>query len=445
VVSSNNATPVDSAAPAAPLVDHFFRHESGRLVSALSRVFGLRNLDLIEDMVQAALLEALRSWRVSGVPQNPSAWMHRVAKNKVLDALRQQQTARRLLPDWAQSRPDAAGPAIDDALLDTEIADSQLRMIFACCHPRLDREDQIALTLNVLCGFSHGEIARGLLATEGTIKKRLQRAKQKLADGNVSLEVPAAHELADRLNAVHQVLYLLFNEGYSSAAGEAAIRTDVCEEAARLCYLLCCHPLCATPSGLALMALLCFHAARLEARLDEDGRVLLLEDQDRSKWDQRLIARAREFLDKSAFGQRISAYHLEAGIALHHCLAQSFSDTDWPAILTLYDALLRLDRSPIYLLNRAIVIAHIEGPRTGIQALEEIRHDPSLRHYHLLDSTLGELYRRVGETKIAREHFLSARTKTQSPADHELIERRLALCEEERESGVGSRQSGRTE
>jgi RNA polymerase sigma-70 factor (ECF subfamily) len=388
----------------------------------------LHNLDLVEDMVQAALLEALQAWRVRGLPNNPSAWMHRVAKNKVLDSLRQQRTAQRLLTAWSRSRSGTSEPAIDQAFLDSEIADSQLRMIFACCHPRLDREDQIALTLKVLCGFSHSEIARGLLATHATIKKRIQRAKQKLVECNVSLDVPLPQELPGRLHAVRQVLYLLFNEGYSSAAGEAAIREDLCEEAARLCHVLCCHPMCGTPTTLALMALMLFHGARLEARVDQDGRVLLLEDQDRSKWDRRLIAKAKEFLDRSADGHRISTYHLEAGIAMYHCLAPSFAATDWPTILQLYDVLLRLERSPIYLLNRAIVIAHIDGADAGIRALEAVRLDPSLHHYHLLDSTLGELHRRAGNLAAARAHFLQARAKTLSAADQELLDRRLAQC-----------------
>jgi RNA polymerase sigma-70 factor (ECF subfamily) len=433
-VSSRPSETGTTAGPAAPLVEHFFRHESGRLVSALSRLFGLHNLDLVEDMVQASLLEALHAWRVRGVPDNPSAWMHRVAKNKVLDAMRQQRTCERLLPEWSKAKCHAAEPSIDHAFVDSEIADSQLRMMFACCHPRLDREDQIAITLKILCGFGHGEIARGLLATDASVKKRIQRAKAKLAEGNVSLDVPAAQELPVRLNAVHQVLYLLFNEGYASSASDVAIRADLCEEAARLCHLLCCHTVCSTPTTMALMALMLFHGARLEARMDHGGRVLLLDEQDRSQWDHKLIAKAKEFLDRSATGERISTYHLEAGIAMHHCLAPNLAATDWPAILQLYNLLLRVARSPIYLLNRAIVIAHIDGAEAGIRALDEIRDDPALRHYHLLDSTFGELQRRAGNLAEARRYFTLARSKTRSPADQELLNRKMAECGEEESS-----------
>ena len=419
-----STSPADSVAP---LVEHFFRREAGRLVSVLTRIFGWRNFDLVEETVQATLLDALQSWRANGVPENPSGWIHRVAKNKILDALRREATGRRITREWAATHL-ARSQGIDELFVETEIEDSQLRMIFACCHPHLARENQIALTLKTLGGFGNSEIARALLTTEETVKKRLQRATRDLIDHDVSLDPPAAQELVQRLDAVHQVLYLIFNEGYSSSSGEMAIRTDLCEEAARLCHLLCSHRHCSTPTTFALLALMLFHAARLDARLDPEGSILLMEEQDRSKWDGRLIERAKEYLDRSAEGTVISPFHLEAGIALHHSTAKSYAETDWPAILRLYDALLTLHRSPIYLLNRAIVVAQIEGPRAGIRALDEAGQDPALRHYHLYDATLGEVYRRAGDMDLARRHLLLAKEKTSSPSDHEIINRRLAKC-----------------
>jgi RNA polymerase sigma-70 factor (ECF subfamily) len=421
-------------APVAPLVEHFFRHEAGRLVSVLTRIFGWRNFDLVEDMVQATLLDALQSWSMRGVPDNPSGWVQHIARNKILDALRRDRIGRRALKGWAASRP-APDEQLDLLFLDSEIEDSQLRMIFACCHPRLARENQLALTLKALCGFGNSEIARALLVGEETIKKRLQRATRELIDHGVALDPPPAGELAARLDSVHQVLYLLFNEGYSTSEGETAIRADLCEEAARLCYLLCSHPRCSTPPTHALMALMLFHAARLDARLDGQGSILLLEEQDRSKWDQRLIRRAQEFLEQSAEGTVISPFHLEAGIAFHHSTAKSWAETDWPAILRLYDALLTIHRSPVYLLNRAIVVAQIEGPQAGIRALDEASQDPALRHYHLFDATLGELYRRAGDLARARRHLQAARQKTSSPCDQELIDRRLSQCATGKDEG----------
>ena len=411
----------------APLVENFFRREAGRLVAVLTRFFGFRNFDLVEEMVQSALLEALQSWRVRGIPANPSAWVHRVAKNKVVDALRRDDIGRRATEEWAAVRP-ASDAGIDDLFLDTAIEDSQLRMIFACCHPLLARENQLALTLKTLCGFGVSEIARALLIGDETVKKRLQRATRELATHHVSLEPPDATQLIERLDAVHQVLYLIFNEGYSSTKSEAAIRTDLCEDAAYLCHLLCSHPRCSTPTTRALMALMLFHAARLEARLDEQGSVLLMEDQDRTKWDERLIRRAHDFLDQSAEGTIVSPFHLEAGIAFYHCSAKSYSETDWPAILRMYDALLTLHRSPIYMLNRAIVIAEIEGPAAGIRALHDTEQESALRHYHLFDATLGELYRRSGDLDRARWYLEAAKLKTASRHDRAIIDHRLAKC-----------------
>jgi RNA polymerase sigma-70 factor (ECF subfamily) len=413
--------------PVAPLVEHFFRHEAGRLVAVLTRLFGWRHFDLVEDMVQATLLDALESWRVRGMPDNPSGWVHRIAKNKILDALRRHRIGQRVLGEWAAGQPTSEN-GLDELFFDSEIEDSQLRMMFACCHPHLARANQVALTLKALCGFGNAEIARALLIGEETVKKRLQRATRDLVEHRVALEPPAADELARRLDSVHQVLYLLFNEGYSPSEGEMGIRADLCEEAARLCHLLCSNPRFRTPATDALMALMLFHAARLESRLDQAGSVLLLEEQDRGRWDRRLIRRAQEFLARSAEGAVVSAFHLEAAIACHHCTARSLAETDWPAILRLYDALLTLQDSPVYLLNRAIVVARIEGPRAGIRLLEEAGRDSALRHYHLFDATLGELYRWGGDPARARQHFEAAWRKTTSSSDRELIDRRLAQC-----------------
>jgi RNA polymerase sigma factor (sigma-70 family) len=413
--------------PVAPLVEHFFRREAGRLVAVLTRFFGWRNFDLVEEMVQATLVDALQSWRTRGIPDNPSAWVHRVAKNKVLDSLRRTEIQRKVTLEWAANRPTRR-EGIDDLFLDTSIEDSQLRMIFACCHPSLARENQIAMTLKAVCGFGISEVARALLVPEETIKKRLQRATLDLVDHGVRLEPPLRTQLIDRLDVVHQVLYLIFNEGYSCSKGESAIRADLCEDAAHLCYMLCSHPDFSTPTTRALMAIMLFHAARLDARLDDHGSVLLIEDQDRARWDACLIRRAQEFLDDSAEGTSISAYHLEAGIALHHCTAKSYAETNWPAILFLYDKLLSIHRSPVYLLNRAIVVAEIEGPAAGIRALEEAGGNKSLRNYHLYDATLGEFYRRTGDLERARRCLEAAKQKTRSPHDHAIIDRRLARC-----------------
>jgi RNA polymerase sigma-70 factor (ECF subfamily) len=231
------------------------------------------------------------------------------------------------------------------------------------------------------------------------------------------------------LETVHAVLYLLFNEGYCASSPEQAIRQDLCEEALRLCHLLCNHRLCQTPTTHALMALMLFHAARFKARLDQSGLLLLLEEQNRRLWDGRLIKMGMEYLHRSAQGNHISSYHLEAGIAMYHCKAGNFAETDWGAIVAQYNILIQIQRSPIYLLNRAIALAQLHGPAAGIQAIAEIQDHPQLRNYHLLEATLGELHRRAGDLRKARQYFQTAWHKTKSSTDRQLLARRLALCE----------------
>ncbi len=410
---------------AAPLVEHFFRYEAGRLTSVLTRIFGWRHFDLVEDMVQATLVDALQAWRIH-LPENPSAWVHRCARNRILDALRREKFKQKALEQWANRHTGVE--QIDELFCDSGFADSQLRMMFACCHPRLAPEMQIALTLKSLCGFSIPEIGRALLVKDETIKKRLQRATRALADARVTFDLPAALEPGARLESVHRVLYLLFNEGFHATDSDRAVREDLCEEAARLCHLLVSHECTSTPATLALLALMLFHAARLFARLDQGGALLFMEEQDRSRWDQRLIRRAQDFLDQSARGMNVSPYHLEAGIAFYHCSAKSYADTDWRSILRLYDALVAMHGSPVYLLNRAIVLAELEGPRAALAALEEAGSDPLLREYHLYDSARGELYRRAGDLDRARGCFESAYARARSRFDRALIERRIGLC-----------------
>jgi RNA polymerase sigma factor (sigma-70 family) len=407
------------------LVDHFFRHEHGKLVAALSRVFGLNRLDLVEDVVQSALLEALHSWKLRGAPREPGAWIYRVARNKALDALRRERTAARLAPDVGRSEV-AEAERLDDALLDSRIRDSQLRMIFACCHPQLSPDVQIALTLKTLCGFSDAEISRALLIHPDTAKKRIYRAKQQLIAHQVGLEAPPADQLTERLDAVHSVLYLLFNEGYCSSSSDDVIRYELCSEAVRLAEMLCEHAEAGCPASFALLALMLFHAGRFASRLDDTGSILLLEDQDRSKWDGGLLRRAAEVLAHSAEGSDISSYHLEAGIAMHHCLAPRFEDTNWSAIRLLYDALCRHYPSPVYALNRSLVIAQLEGPAAGLAAIEAIADRQTLSRYHWLDAAIGELQRRLGNTAAARRHLEIALSKTASPREQELLGRKLA-------------------
>lgn len=407
--------------------DHFFRHESARLVAALTRFFGPRHIDLAEDVAQAALIEALEAWRFGKTPDNPSGWLFRVARNKALDALRRHEVRARLEPEVVRIHGEnqAASRLIDEVFLDREIEDSQLRMIFACCDPDLPTESAIAVTLKTLCGFSTREIADALLITEANVHKRIQRAKDRLRKRTDLLDVPTGPELVERIETVHTVLYLLFNEGYYSSHNDDLVRRNLCDEAARLTGLLSEHRDCSRPSTRALLALMSFHAARFDTRVDEAGEIVLLEDQDRSRWDGARIAAGLRLLEQASESNEISTYHLEAAIAAHHCTARSFQDTDWTGILGLYDLLIGLKPSPVYQLNRAIVLAKVKGPAAGIDIVEQLRKEQTLKNYHLLDATLGQLHVDAGDPASAREAFLRAKTKTSSEKEHALLDRKI--------------------
>ncbi len=405
--------------PTHALVEHFFRHEYGRLVAHLSRAVGIARLELVEDVVQAAMMRALQSWSLRGVPDDPAGWLYRVARNAATDALRRDRR-------WAGlGERELAAESI--ASSDDAIADDQLRLLFACCHPTLPLESQIALALKTLCGFSTGEIAAGLLTTEANVQKRLARAKERLREVDFDPTVVPNGQLADRLEAVRTVVYLLFNEGYHSTQAEALIRRDVCDEAIRLGRLLAADPATGDPTTFALLSLMLLNAARFEARIAGGGQ-LLLEEQDRSKWDARLLAEGFDWFVRSGSGDVLSRYHLEAGIVSKHAAATSFATTDWSAIVRLYDMLLRVAPSPIQALNRAVAVAQRDGPKAAIEELNRIPSEDVPAGYYLWPAVAGELYRRAGDIPNAREHLARAYRLASSPAERELILRRLKAC-----------------
>jgi RNA polymerase sigma-70 factor (ECF subfamily) len=411
-----------------PLVEHYFRHEYGRLVAALTRHLGVRRLDLVEDVVQAALLRAMQTWSRRGVPADPAGWLFAVARHAALDALRRDKTWQavhdRLPAEETSPSPEPHFPA--------EIADDQLRMLFVCCHEAVPAESQIALALKTLCGFNAAEIARGLLTTEANIRKRLTRAKEQLRAIALDPGTLAEPDIQSRLEAVHTILYLLFNEGYNSSQPDELIRLDLCQEAVRLGLLLAEHPLTATPVSKALLALMLLHAARFDARLNHQGELLLLEEQDRTKWDLRIIHEGLIWLGRSGEGNMLSRYHLEAAIAAEHCIAPTFAETNWPRIVAFYEKLYELAPTPVHALNRAIAVAHVHGPQAGLASLLPQEND-SLRGYQYWHASLGELHRRLGQTDQARQHFTSALRLTTSQAERDLLLKRLVQCDEPRQ------------
>ncbi len=409
------------------LVEHFFRHESANLIAVLTRAFGVRYLDLVEDKVQEALMAAMQVWSRRGIPANPAGWIYRVTRNRVLDALRREKIHRRALAH-AGGTEEGLDALVEEWLSEEQIPDSLLRMIFVCCHPALDRRSQIAMTLKILCGFSLAEISRGLLISVEAAKKRVQRAREVLARRQIRIDLPPATDLQSRLAAVQQVLYLMFNEGYSTSQGHEPLRDDICEEAARLCHLLCEHENFSTPETRALLALMLSHAARLEARIDTEGAVVLLADQDRSRWDPRLIGAASFWLARSKT-ERPSRFHLEAAISLTHCRATSVQQTDWPLIVQLYDRLLALRNSPVYVLNRAIARGEAGDLEAAMAELESIRDHPEMRRYVLLDCAIGRLHELGSNTEAAVRAYSAALRAAGAPHERALIDKKLAgLC-----------------
>ncbi len=395
------------------LHEHLFRREAGRMVATLARIFGVHNLALAEDVVQDAFCRALEVWKFRGVPDNPSAWLMATARNRALDVLRRERTARTSAPELSR-------------LLETEaIPDDELRMMFSCCHPRLPEVAQVALMLHILCGFSVDEVAAAFVSTHAAMEKRISRAKQVLARSEHLFEIADAADFSARLPAVQRALYLLFNEGYHGASPESAVRADLCQEAMRLVALLFEHPRGATPATYALAALMCLHAARLPARLDAAGNLSPLADQDRSQWNAALIAEGQSLLERSAAGRELTEYHLEAAIAATHAAARRLEETDWAQIVSLYDALMRLRPSPVIALNRAIAVAQREGPERGLHEISVIADQDRLAAYPFYYAALGELELRRGKHEAARAHFRGALALARNSMERKFLEQRV--------------------
>ena len=383
------------------------------------RRLGAGRLDLAEDAVQTALLRAVQTWPRRGVPADPAAWLRRAARNAAVDTLRREATAHDHRADVAVAA--AVSSEADDSLL----ADESLRLLFTCCHPALAAESRLALALKVVCGFGVGEIARALLTTDAAVLKRLTRAKDALSAAGFTADPVSPADLAERRPAVLAVLYLVFNEGYHASHADVLIRHDLCAEAVRQADALARHPELGGPAAEALLALMLFHAARFPARQDEHGRLMLLEQQVRSRWDQAGIRDARAWLARSARGDELTTYHLEAAIAAEHCTAVTFAATDWRRIVELYDRLCGHDPGWLHALNRAVAVAHLHGPQAGLRGLLAVRCDGAERYSHW-HAALGELHRRCGDRVAARRHFAEALARAGNDREREFLREKLA-------------------
>ncbi len=416
------------------LDDRFFRHEAGRLYAALTRVFGVENLALVEDVVQETLARAFEVWSFHGVPSHHAALLMTSAKNRAIDVLRRERTARRFAPDLARELESewTLRPTVDELFLPEAFRDDELRMMFSCCQPHLPEDVQVALVLNVLSGFGASEIASAFLVSEAAMEKRLARGKKALAASKHLFDFGTrggATEIAARLEAVERALYLLFNEGYHGSSPEAVVRRDLCREAMRLARLLVDHEATSTPSTRALAALMCFGAARLPARIDDAGNLTALFDQDRSKWDATLIAEGLALLDASATGEALSPYHVEAGIAALHAAARSAKETRWGEIVALYDVLMKIRPSPVVALSRAVALAEHEGPARGLEAIDAIEAHDRLAPYPFYAAARAELELRLGRRDEARAHFREAEELARNDAERRFLAQRVAACD----------------
>ncbi|PKL81074.1 MAG: hypothetical protein CVV25_01160 [Ignavibacteriae bacterium HGW-Ignavibacteriae-4] len=398
-------------------IDHLFRHQSGKMISVIVRIIGYDKVDEAEDIVQDTLLKAMQIWAIKGVPENPEAWLYSVAKNKAIDEIRKNKNKVKYESEVSSFLYSDMSliPTIDKMFLDNEIEDSQLRMIFACCHPALAIEYQIALVLKILAGFSSKEISRALLTNEETTNKRIFRAKKKLAEQNKELSVPIGEQAVERIHSVNRVIYLIFNEGYNATTGDRILREDLCFEAKRLAELLTASQRFRNDYTTSLLALIKCHLSRNKARFDSDYKLITLDNQDRNKWDREMMESAFKDMQKVTI-RTTNKYFLEASISATHCVGPSIEKTDWAMIISLYDSLYKLEKSPYILLNKFIAISYYKSIEEAITLMKGITE---LENYYLFHSTLSHLYKRAGDNEMAIKSLEKAVTLTENKQEIE--------------------------
>jgi RNA polymerase sigma factor (sigma-70 family) len=404
------------------ILPQLFRTEFRKIVSVLSKLFGLEHIETAEDIVSDTFLQAAETWGKKGNPDNPTAWLYTVAKNKTKDYLKRNEIfSNKIITDLQKNSLEIFDLEID--LSNKNIEDSQLKMLFAICHPSIPKESQIGLSLRILLGLGIEEIAEAFMTGKETINKRLLRAKDKLREEKIKMEFPPKSELENRLEAVLKTLYLLFNEGYYSASKNTVLRKDLCLEAMQLTYLLTESETTNKPFTNALLALMCFHASRFEARIDSGGEIVLYDDQDTSLWDLGLIQKGEFYLNQSAKGKALSKYHLEAAIAYYHTQLDE-SKVKWNNILQLYNKLLQIEYSPLAALNRTFALSKAENNEIALKEALKL----NLENNHLYNSLLGELYQE-NNYKKALKYFEIAFSQAKTLQDQNLIRKKISMIE----------------
>jgi len=414
-------------------IEAIWRIESARLIAGLARIVG--DIGTAEELAQDALVAALERWPASGVPEKPGAWLMSTAKHRAADLIRRRKTLERKYEELGRDVERDQGGSDLDTAIDEDVGDDLLGLIFMACHPVLSTDARVALTLRVLGGLTTEEIARGFLVPVSSIAQRIVRAKRTLTEAHVRFEVPSGPERSARLASVLEVIYLIFNEGYAATAGEDWIRPALCEEALRLGRILA--ELAPTESEVhGLVALMEIHASRLRARVGPSGEPVLLLDQDRSRWDHLLISRGLAALERAErLGAAMGPYALQGAIAACHARAATAAETDWPRIVALYDAVAQLAPSPVVELNRAVAVGMAFGPAAGLELVDALVPEPSLKSYHLLPAVRGDLLRKLGRSEEARAEFERAASLTENARERELLKRRAAECAAEGMTG----------
>lgn len=398
------------------LIPHLFRVEYSKITAVLSRLFGIEHMETAEDIASDTFLQAFETWPYKGIPENPTAWLYTVAKNKAKNVLhRNDILQKKIIP---QIRSQSAETEKDIDLSEKNISDSQLQMLFAVCHPSISVESQVGLALKILCGFGIGEIADAFLTSKETINKRLYRAREKLREENIRIELPGVTEIEQRLDAVLTTLYLLFSEGYYSESNNELLREDLCTEAIRLTLQLIGNERTNLPKVNALMSLMCFHSSRFAARMNEHGEMILYQDQDESLWNRDLIEKGVYYMKEASKGDQLSTYHLEAGIAYWHTKKED-SQEKWENILQLYNRLLQINYSPVAALNRTYALSKVYGKERAIVEAEKLQ----LTNNHFYFLLLGELYHNIDRQK-SKAHFLQALEMAKTDTEKKLIQTR---------------------